>query len=430
MTPPWVKQLLRAIDRQPTSPKSRDWWDKAPVLSSVLSSVVIGLVGLYVSSTFQRSQLAITKQNNDAQLAITNQKNQSDIRLQELKLASDLMESLVSQDPKRRRVAALMLPSALSNHEMCQQILTALADDSDGSVRIAAITKLGDATTSQAAITLDSFHKDESRPESERTLARDLAFKVSLNSNLPSNSGFLFATVPGGRSYESSKLQGGVFTYALSKGLAGAADLDGDGRITIGELARYVEAQMPRVGIEIKTKTNLSRGIRLDPILSKADDRYRPFLELSGSPDLVVAEPKAALDSHHKALIVGVSQYPQEMPSLMYASSDADRIADTLKRLGVQTTTLHDPTHDKLASELHAMASSINGDDTFYFFFAGHGWSLAGENMLGPTNMKITPEGITGGFSIEQLKSELRRVQPKAAFAFFDVCRNEISSTK
>jgi hypothetical protein len=76
------------------------------------------------------------------------------------------------------------------------------------------------------------------------------------------------------------------------------------------------------------------------------------------------------------------------------------------------------------------MASSINGDDTFYFFFAGHGWSLAGENMLGPTNMKITPEGITGGFSIEQLKSELRRVQPKAAFAFFDVCRNEISSTK
>jgi hypothetical protein len=78
-----------------------------------------------------------------------------------------------------------MLPSALSNHEMCQQILTALADDSDGSVRIAAITRLGDATTSQAAVTLDRVHQDDSRPQAERTLARDLAFKVSLNSNLP-----------------------------------------------------------------------------------------------------------------------------------------------------------------------------------------------------------------------------------------------------
>jgi hypothetical protein len=109
--------------------KSRDLWDKAPVITSILSSVVLAIVGIYISSSFQVSQLAITRENNASQLAITAQKNQADLRLQELKLASDLMESLVSPDPKKRRVAALMLPSALSNHEMCQQILAALTAD-------------------------------------------------------------------------------------------------------------------------------------------------------------------------------------------------------------------------------------------------------------------------------------------------------------
>jgi hypothetical protein len=47
-------------------------------------------------------------------------------------------------------------------------------------------------------------------------------------------------------SYESDDLQGGIFTHYLLKGLRGKADADGDGGVTMQELATYVAAETPR----------------------------------------------------------------------------------------------------------------------------------------------------------------------------------------
>lgn len=52
--------------KRPTS--KRNWWDKAPVIISAVSSVVLAGTGLYISSSFQRTQNLITQQNNAAQL--------------------------------------------------------------------------------------------------------------------------------------------------------------------------------------------------------------------------------------------------------------------------------------------------------------------------------------------------------------------------
>jgi hypothetical protein len=47
-------------------------------------------------------------------------------------------------------------------------------------------------------------------------------------------------------SSENEKLQHGVFTYYLLEGLAGAADADKDGLITVDEIYQYVSVQVPR----------------------------------------------------------------------------------------------------------------------------------------------------------------------------------------
>ena len=42
----------------------------------------------------------------------------------------------------------------------------------------------------------------------------------------------------------------GVFTYVLLDGLAGNADSDGDGFVTLTELSSYVENQVPELSYE------------------------------------------------------------------------------------------------------------------------------------------------------------------------------------
>ena len=47
-------------------------------------------------------------------------------------------------------------------------------------------------------------------------------------------------------SAEDEKLQHGVFTFYLLEGLAGAADADKDGLVTVDEVYRHVSTHVPR----------------------------------------------------------------------------------------------------------------------------------------------------------------------------------------
>lgn len=75
--------------------------------------------------------------------------------------------------------------------------------------------------------------------------------------------------------YEWSRIESGVFSHSVRSGLSGAADLDGDGRITYGELRAFV-----RIAAE---------GV--------ANVRFRPRIYArgpGGHDDEVVFEPRAA----------------------------------------------------------------------------------------------------------------------------------------
>lgn len=89
--------------------------------------------------------------------------------------------------------------------------------------------------------------------------------------------------------YEWSRIESGVFSHSVRSGLSGAADLDGDGRITYGELRAFV-----RIAAE---------GI--------PNARFRPRLFArgpGGSDDEVVFEPRAAGVSRELSLPAGAER--------------------------------------------------------------------------------------------------------------------------
>jgi hypothetical protein len=55
------------------------------------------------------------------------------------------------------------------------------------------------------------------------------------------NVGFLLATSSSGESHEWAGLQSGVFSHEVRSGLYGAADADGDGRVSYAEIAAFVD---------------------------------------------------------------------------------------------------------------------------------------------------------------------------------------------
>lgn len=56
----------------------------------------------------------------------------------------------------------------------------------------------------------------------------------------PARTGFLTARSAGGQTHEWTEFQGGIFSHEVRSGLLGAADLDGDGRVTYRELGAFV----------------------------------------------------------------------------------------------------------------------------------------------------------------------------------------------
>src|SRR5262249_35634968 len=76
---------------------------------------------------------------------------------------------------------------------------------------------------------------------------RDMQLRPSLIERLAGKGRFLIASCDRGqKSIEAEELRHGLFTHHLLKGLAGAGDRDGDGRVSVAELFAYVSAAVSR----------------------------------------------------------------------------------------------------------------------------------------------------------------------------------------
>jgi hypothetical protein len=128
------------------------------------------------------------------------------------------------------------------------------------------------------------------------------------------------------------------------------------------------------------------------------------------------------------ALVVGNNDY-RNVPKLQKAVNDARTMGETLKQLGFSVMVAENQTRQAFSQSLLAFDASIEKGDTAFFFFAGHGFEIAGQNYLLPTDVPAASEGqeeLVRDASIlaDRIVERLQNRQARTAILVFDACRN------
>ena len=128
------------------------------------------------------------------------------------------------------------------------------------------------------------------------------------------------------------------------------------------------------------------------------------------------------------ALVVGNNDY-RNVPKLLKAVNDARTMGDTLKQLGFTVMVAENQNRQAFSQTLLAFDKSVEAGDTAFFFYAGHGFEIAGQNFLLPTDVPAATEGqeeLVRDASIlaDRIIERLQNRKVRTAILVFDACRN------
>ena len=141
---------------------------------------------------------------------------------------------------------------------------------------------------------------------------------------------------------------------------------------------------------------------------------------------LAFAEP--AFAEKRVALVIGNNDY-RNVPKLQKAVNDARTMGDTLKQLGFTVMVAENQTRQAFSQSLLAFDKAVDKGDTAFFFYAGHGFEIAGQNFLLPTDVPAATEGqeeLVRDASIlaDRIIERLQNKGARTAILVFDACRN------
>src|SRR5512133_415924 len=128
------------------------------------------------------------------------------------------------------------------------------------------------------------------------------------------------------------------------------------------------------------------------------------------------------------ALVIGNNDY-KHVPKLQKAVNDARTMGDTLKQLGFSVMIAENQTRQAFSQTLLAFDNAIEPGDTAFFFYAGHGFEIAGQNFLLPTDVPAATEGqeeLVRDASIlaDRIIERLQNKKVRTSILVFDACRN------
>ena len=116
------------------------------------------------------------------------------------------------------------------------------------------------------------------------------------------------------------------------------------------------------------------------------------FALLGVAMALFTAMSSPALAEKRVALVIGNNDY-RNVPKLQKAVNDARAMGDTLKKLGFEVMVAENQTRQGFTESLLAFDNAVEQGDTAFFFFAGHGFEIAGQNYLLPTDIPAATAG-------------------------------------
>src|SRR5277367_6140356 len=128
------------------------------------------------------------------------------------------------------------------------------------------------------------------------------------------------------------------------------------------------------------------------------------------------------------ALVVGNNDY-KNVPKLQKAVNDARTMGETLKQLGFSVMLAENQTRQAFSETLLAFDKAVEPGDTAFFFYAGHGFEIAGQNFLLPIDVPAATEGqeeLVRDASIlaDRIIERLQNKKARTAILVFDACRN------
>jgi Caspase domain len=141
---------------------------------------------------------------------------------------------------------------------------------------------------------------------------------------------------------------------------------------------------------------------------------------------LAFAQPAQA--EKRVGLVIGNNDY-KNVPKLQKAVNDARTMGDTLKQLGFSVMVAENQTRQAFSETLLAFDKAVEPGDTAFFFYAGHGFEIAGQNFLLPTDVPAASEGqeeLVRDASVlaDRIIERLQNKKVRTAILVFDACRN------
>jgi hypothetical protein len=104
-------------------------------------------------------------------------------------------------------------------------------------------------------------------------------------------------------------------------------------------------------------------------------------------------------------------------------------MGETLKQLGFSVMLAENQTRQAFSESLLAFDRAVEPGDTAFFFYAGHGFEIAGQNFLLPTDVPAATEGqeeLVRDASVlaDRVIERLQNRKVRTAILVFDACRN------
>src|SRR5260221_1462829 len=141
---------------------------------------------------------------------------------------------------------------------------------------------------------------------------------------------------------------------------------------------------------------------------------------------LAIAQPAHA--EKRVALVIGNNDY-KNVPKLQKAVTDARTMGDTLKQLGFNVMVAENQNRQAFSETLLAFDRAVEPGDTAFFFYAGHGVEIAGQNFLLPTDVPAATEGQEelgrdGSVLADRIIERLQNKNGRTAILVVDACAN------